>query len=544
MNKEWIFWILLIVAIAAVGLYFRFYSTQTISMYIGIDNSFSANTVYPFQKLVVPILVKNTGGTPITNLVFDVASGENRSVAYELTIPAGKSLMINYNFTPTQSGIYNVSVTADPAGVYNIANRQGAQNRTTINVAAVAKPEPYLLIPKGNISNYSTNYLSRVGFIASDFLSTSYNLSAFAPTAAGDGFMFSILNITQSYLANVSTASATYGNGDYAYSTWIRGYLVPGVIGIAASGRGYSVSNYTVGGTVVTLAKIDNTTTICSWYDLGWIKSVLYHSSNGSCIGIYNGTIATLNASPSTINGTAYAKMHPANSTVIANYSNVQNGNGSYATLSMLGTEFIATRILPNNTGSPVCLGVVSTIGNTGFCSTYILPPNGTITGIALIRTTAFINKNNVSVFSLVNNSKLFEDLPIALGLILGLNISGNSTSFSSGFANTCSFNSSLPCTHASFANGTVNMNVMNKFGTDVKLNSLSCVSSGTGTATKLNMTLAPLASLNISAKCYSFGSVISGIPLNLDLKMLLNYSASGSSGTLKGNATVNAFSS
>ncbi|MDE1850291.1 MAG: hypothetical protein KGH54_00655 [Candidatus Micrarchaeota archaeon] len=544
MNKEWIFWAILVAVIATGALYFKFYSTQTISMFVSINGSATVGTIYPFEKILLPITVQNTGSGSITNLVFDVKNNGNSSVAYQLSIPEGKSVTLQYNFTPSKPGAYNISVVADPAQVYNIVNRQNSMNTTMVVVTNASPAMAYSLIPQGNLSDYSQNNYGRGGFIASSFLFGSYKLDAFAPVGNRDTFITSLLNITQLYIRNVSVASASYANGASSYSVWIRGYLSPSVMGVAASGRGYKVSNYTINGTVVTVANMTNTTTLCSWYQGGWIKSVVFDNASGTCLGIYKGTIRTLNKSPAYGNATYFARVNPLNSTLLGNFSGRFGGKRFYSTLLQNGVTFVAPQISINSSEDSRCLGVISKQNGTSFCSVFVVPANGFITGIALIRTTAYVGNYNLSVYTLVNNSRVFQSIPTAFSIINKFNISGTSASFSSGFSNTCQFNSSFPCGNANFYNGTLVLRITNNLNQSLHLNSLSCYSMGTPVPTKLSQSLPALGSMNLSASCYSLGKPLGGIPLNLQLSLLLNYTAANVTKTLAGNATINIFSS
>lgn len=545
MKNEWIFWALLVIVVVLFSLYLKLNGTQTIGMFVGISNSAGNNTVYPFQKISVPISVMNTGGSTIENLVFGVVVNGNASNSYKLTIPVGKSVNIQYNFTPIAPGVYNITVIADPAQIYQVSNRNSAHNATFITVSAPSNATPYSLLPGGkNVTTSGNLNLGRAGFLASSFIFQTYGIDTFAPTSAKDDFVFSVLNLTQLYIRNISTAYANYKNGDYAYSVWVTGYLQPKTMGIAALGRGYNISNFTLEGRNVTFVPLGNSTTFCSWYQNGWIQSVVYHNSSGSCIGIYNGTISTLKAPLSTKNNTIYNKMAVVNGTLLGNYTSAKGSTSSYSSFSVVGTQFVVPTITLNSTVGKTCYGVIKNISGTNFCSTYILPSSGDLSGIALVRTTAQIGKYNASVFSLINSSNIFQSLPVAIGLIKSLNLTGNASSFNSGFANACDFNNSFGCTSTNFLNGTLTLNVTNDLNSNVRINSLYCRTSGNVTTTSVNKTLGPFGAATLNVTCYQHGKVISGIPLNLKLSLLLNYTIGNSTITVPGNATVNVFTS
>ncbi|MDE1869749.1 MAG: hypothetical protein KGH71_02065 [Candidatus Micrarchaeota archaeon] len=547
MNREWIFWALLVIVIVVVSLYIRLYSTQTIAMSISLANPQAVNTIYPYQNVVLPITVTNTGSSAISSLVFSVLSNGNQQQAYQLTIPVGKSVSIQYNFTPVSSGTYNITVVADPAKVYNVQNRNGAENTTTVVIANFSSPRIYTLLPKGNVSSYNQMNLGRGGFLASSFLYSSYGINMFSSTSPQDKIILSVLNLTQTYVRNVSSARATYSNGTYAYSVWIRGYLKPSIIGTAAVGAGYHVTNYTIAGNTVTFVRISNSTSLCSWYESGWIKSVAYGNSSASCLGIYNGTIKTLNSSPVIINATVYNRMinnTEVNTTLLGNYSGINGGASSYGELSVAGSAFVVPKITLNGSSSAKCYGIVSTANGTTFCSVYLLPPSGAISGFALIKTMAQIGKVNASVFSLVNSSAVYASIPFAIASIKALNLSGAPGNFSSGFTSSCGFNSSFTCSNPTFLNGTIRLNITNTMNQSAQINALGCYETGSGFRTSVNATVAAHSSNTIGATCYSLGRPITGVPLKLTLKLLLNYTSGGATGSVAGNATINILSS
>ncbi|HVA82583.1 MAG TPA: CARDB domain-containing protein [Candidatus Aquilonibacter sp.] len=547
MNKEWIFWALLVIVIVVVSLYIRLYSTQTIAMSIALANPQAASTIYPYQNVVLPITVTNTGSSAITSLVFSVLANGNQQQAYQLTIPVGKSVSIQYNFTPVSAGRYNITVIADPAGVYNVQNRNGAQNTTTVVIANYSNPQAYTLLPKGNVTSYNQVYLGRGGFLASSFLYSSYNISMFSSTSPQDRIILSVLNLTQTYIRNVSSARATYANGASSYSVWIRGYLKPSVIGTAAIGAGYHVTNYTIAGNTVTFVRISNSTSLCSWYESGWIKSVAYSNSSASCLGIYNKSILTLNSSLVIANATIYNRMTNRtvlNTTLIGNFSGISGGVTSYGEISVAGSTFVVPKITLNGTSSAKCFGIVSSANGTTYCSVYLIPSSGALGGFALIKTMAQIGTVNASVFSLVNSSSVYAAIPFAIASIKTLNLSGARGNFSSGFTSSCAFSGSFTCSNPIFLNGTIKLNVTSTLNQSARINGLGCYETGSGFKTTVNETIAPHSTSTIGATCYSLGRPIVGVPLKLTLKLLLNYTSGGITSAAAGNATINILSS
>lgn len=545
MKNEWIFWALLVIVVVLFSLYLKLNSTSTIGMFVGISNNVGNNLLYPFQRVIIPINVTNTGSSAITNVVFTIKINGNTSTSYQLTIPVGKNVNIQYNFTPKVAGMYNISVVADPADIYQIANRNNAHNSTFINVSMAQNAMPYLLLPNRNVTSSGSLDLGRAGFLASSFIYQTYGIPSFAPTSKYDAFVFSVLNLTQQYVRNVSTAYAGYANGDYAYSVWTSGYLSPRIMGVAASAKGYQAINYTLRGRNVTFVDLGNDTTYCSWYDMGWIKNVVYHNLSFTCLSIYDNTTATLTSPLQSMNSTVYSKTLAINGSIfLGNYTSRVGNDSKFGSLAQVGSEFIATSIGSNSTIGTKCYGVINTVNGTSYCSTYILPLQGGIQGIALLRTSSQIGNLNASALSVINNSRIFQAVPIAIGFIKSLNLTGQSAVFNSGFSNSCNFLNSFACNATNFRNGTMSLSITNNLNSTARINSMYCRTRGNVKSTPLNFSLAAHSTANANVTCYTNGNVIAGVPLNLKVSLLLNYTSLNITNTVNGNATVNVFSS
>ncbi|MDE1846544.1 MAG: hypothetical protein KGH52_00600 [Candidatus Micrarchaeota archaeon] len=549
MEKEWIFWIILIAVIVVASLYYRFYNTQAIAMSVSINSSATSQTLYPYQKVTLPITIQNTGSSPINRLNFEVSQSGNTSVAYEITLPPGKSVIVPYNFTPSLPGNYNISVVVDPAKLYNIVDRGSSQPSTLVHVTPAAQAAPYSLLPSANVSQYGSANIktfntSQIGLIGSTILFADYGIQKFAPVGQNNSFVYSIVNLTVQYTRNISTAYAFYDNGYYAYSTWMRGYITPDVFGIAAASRGYQTSNYTINGSRVTFVRFSNVTSGCAWYQKGWVEMLVYHGP--SCIGVVNGTIKTLTAPVGSVNSTAYNGIkRMLGNFSLANFSQYWNGNTSYSAMTLLNDGEIATVGVSPYTSNNICFGEIKLINGTNFCSAYILQTTqGNIPKISLVRTSAFLGKNNLTVYSLINSSRWYDALPVQVGMISSLNLSGASKSFVSAYGNTCALNASFGCTLNGFYNGTAALTITNNLNSSVSISALNCFTTPPWKPTALaNQTIAAHSSANLTAKCYEQGDLIFGVPVNLQLHISANYTAGGRNYLVSGNATANLFS-
>lgn len=542
MKKEVYFWIIVFILAVGAGLFFRYYKPP-INMLVGFNYSAPA-TIYPYQKVVFPIFVQNNGGSVIDRLNFEVKVNGNITTFYQITVPAGKVAYFQYNMSPSAPGVYNITVVADPGSVYNIQNRQNAWNRTIITVVPQQNSSQNTLLPAGNVISKGSNNFGNTGYVVSSFLYSNYGVGQFAPLG-NNTFLGSVLNVTQSYLRNVSVTYAQYRDGDYAYSIWISGYLDPSVMGTAAYAKGLTPKYYQLNGANTTFLSLGRNATLCSWYSMGWIKNLVYKNTTKTCLAFVNATGFATNV---TLNGSQkalYSKLFVPNGVVVGGFSGTNGVRQAYSAVEEFGNQFFSPSILVNSNVSRRCLGVISNVAGNSYCSSYVYQSGGSLNNsIALIRTSSTIGNYNVSVFSLVNVTLVFQSVPIAVSLIRSFNLTGPSTQFVSGFGNRCAFNNSFPCSNVTFGNSIVRLSLMNNLSRSVRLNSLRCIQSGyTGNATILGRTLNGTKSVLVNATCYNNGVKVYGIPLNLQLALWLNYTYGNTTKVLRGNATANFFS-
>ncbi len=315
MDKESIFWIVLILTLIVLTVYVKFYHTQPVSLFINLSSGSQLSTAYPYQRITLPILVKNTGGSGVSRIPVQVYINGSKNTAYSLTIPVGKVAYIPFNFTPDSAGTFNITVVADPEKLYQVSNRALAKNSTTVLITKPEAPTPYNLLPSGNVVNYEDDNLGAKAFILASYISSNYSIGVFTPIPSQDKFLFSVLNITQSYLNNMVAAYASYGNGGFADSVWFSGSISPSVLAAAAAAKDYSITNFTFDGASSSQIKIDNSTTLCGWYQEGWIKTLLYQNSTVTCATILNESGNKLNVSGYLSNNTIYNKVHVSNFT-------------------------------------------------------------------------------------------------------------------------------------------------------------------------------------------------------------------------------------
>ena len=542
MKKEIYFWALFFIAVAAAAVYIRYYYQPAIGVSVTFAvNPSSLGKVYQFQELRLPVNVSNIGSVAFKNLSVSILINGNLSSVYLVTMPPGKEATLYYNFTPENAGMYNISAVADLGKVYNVQNRQKAISTIGIYVNAPEQAAAYALLPPGAL-NFSSAQGSIAGLMAAEYMSSAYGVGI--PGMFSAPFVSRLINITANYIRNVSLADTYYANGSRAYSLWISGFLNPSVIGIAANASGLSYSTAAVAGNNVTVVRLGSNATLCSWYSEGWLKTLSYYG-NGSCTGIiaskYNTTYAsnTMNDFATTL----YKAYNSSYEQLRYEWYGVNKSMSSASVMlinrSVVAMPGISTAVQTNSTK---CFGIISFVNGTYYCSSYVLPLNGSISSISLVRTTATIGNRNLSVYSFVNTSKVIGSVPVNIQLLSMLGIHGKSLNFTSPFSSYCSIGnaSAIQCSNPSIYYSNLSMELKNILSSSIKINGATCYYQLPGKSAMLNATILPGNTMSISLPCYEGNSKLSGLPLNLDLTLLLNYTYNGSIEHVAGTAVIN----
>ncbi len=542
MKREIYLWILLIVAIASAALYFRYFYQQPISIELNMNSSGAVPVSYPYQNARLPITVYNSGGSPITNMSVGLFVNGNLTTLYKVTLPAGKQTVIPFNYTPSRPGTYNITAAADPSRLYYIPDRKNTTSGAVLSVMAPENATPYALLPSNGLVSREDINLSKSGYAVGAYLYDTYNASEFAmvDNPQINSFLEPVLNLTANYINNVQVSDARYGNGDRAYSIWMSSYISPSIFGMAAEARGLRANTIPLNFGNMTLVQISNGTTLCSWYAGGWIKILAYSGSmtcyqaiNESSRGALNGTLARPLGDRLRVSG----------GSLLANYTRVSGGTNYAAALSLLGnSSFVYAKISNHTVADTVCYGVLSSVNGTDYCSTYVIPASGKIGGpSSLVKTIAYVGTHNLTAMSLFNSSLLSYQVQTNIGVIRSFNISGTPIAFRSGLVNTCSFNDSFPCGNASFRNGTVAFALKNGLDESVRINGLSCYASiiVNPPSVAVGREVAAGGTYNATVPCYNYLGRISGVALNLNLNLQLNYSVANATRTVLGKAYI-----
>ena len=107
--KEIYLWIAFFIIVVAVAGYIRYFYQPTLALNVSFAGG-NGNSFYPYQAVSAPIYVQNTGSSEIQNLSFGLYVNGTLARTYLVTIPVGKSVTVDYNFTPTSKGTLSMSV--------------------------------------------------------------------------------------------------------------------------------------------------------------------------------------------------------------------------------------------------------------------------------------------------------------------------------------------------------------------------------------------------------------------------------------------------
>ncbi len=527
MNREIYLWALFFIAVIAGALYFRYYYQPGINLSLKVNAA--QGSAFPYQKVDVPITLTNVGGSPITNLSFGVFVNGQLHTLYKVTLPPRRNVTIPFNLTFSGSGKYNVEAIADPDKLYNIVNRSSVQDNVSIYVYNDSADRPYEYLPSGAVARQDGS-MDNFGFDAASYLEQNYNISQYSvfKMTQVNGFLEPIINLTSAYIRNLSYSYAVYENGT-AYSLWMNGYVEPGIIGIAARAANLSTATAGTGVGNVTLVYINGNTTVCSWYEGGWIK-VLAYEGNAPCTSLLGhnstGLYWTL------VGSKPYSGLTRIyNGSADANFSSwsLLTKVASAGTLKLGGNRAVTlASVSSNQSVNSTCYGVISTLNGTNFCSIYLLQSGGIIRNLSLIRTYAVVNSYNLSVLALTNTSAIESQIGESMALINGLDVYGKSVNFTSGVKNTCLFNANFTCTNATLMNDTLYIKLRSLVSSPINITGISCFWNTPGPRASENYSLAFNQSADISALCYNSTNALSGGYINLKLGLVVDYNSNG----------------
>lgn len=537
MKKEVYLWVIFFIVIAAAALYLRYAYRPGIGVSVAINDS-AVHSLYPYQSLTIPVQVENTGGSAIKSMGIAMLVDSNQSSYYTVTLPSGKSTRFEFNFSPSTAGHYNISVVADPGRVYNIANRKSTISSVSVNVLANQSAEPFLYLPSSNATSRTLINSNLFGFEVMTYLKTYYNITMPEFLGSSIGFLSPLLNLTYQYLHNMSIGYYGYANGSHAYMLMLRGYLSPSIVGVAANAEKLGTYNTTAFGMNITHVKLNQNTTLCSWYSEGWLDNLLYSGST-DCMNIllsrYNSTFAN------PYNGISERLFN--NSTNVSSDLSYVFISGNAFLVSAVGqvgpTIYIPT-VKRSNASGGTCYGVISSINGTDYCNQILLNVSGGMgKNVSVLKTMELTSEYNATLLTIFNTSRLYSTETYAVGIVKGMELSGNTVAFASGIHSSCSFANSVGCDNVSFSNGALDFSLTNLMNRAANISSITCYSTIRGSPSHIGMQLAPGATKTLSALCYNGTSLIGGVPLGLKLNLIANFTVNGTKNIVPGSAYI-----
>ncbi len=536
-RKELYTWIIIaVVAIVAIGFIYLENAPASQNGPISVKFSFNSTdslvSIYPYRSVFVPVQITNLGRSYVRDLGVGIFMNGNLSTIYNVSIPAGQTLFLNFSKQFSSPGTFVISYVADPSNLYTLQNRSQSRLQFDVAVKSASTPAPYSTLPS-NSTWQKESYSSVGGYIYYTIFTNDYGLGSFQTSQipAVSSFFNPLFNLTYSYLENLYSASATYPRAS-AYSLWIQSSLSPNVTNIWAQGAKLNSTNKTLNGQSIAVVTLNHNTTVCSWYSGGWLKNLAYEG-NQSCI-------SALAATPE--NSTPPSGYLPSinNSRLLANFSERSIVGAGYGNLLLVNSSAVYEAVTPNTNPNYVCYGLISIESNRSYCTTYLFPTaSNTIGPLALISTSSFIGQKNLTVMALVNTSDVPYEAQASINLLNRFNISGATQPFISGINSSCRLNASLSCYSPYFTNGNLTLRLYNKLNQTFVLNTMACTEVGTAKFSAVNTIIPSLAYRNVTLPCFNNAKAITGVPLGLGLNINMNYTVLGSSYKATGGAYI-----
>ena len=102
MKKEPYLWALLIIAIAAVSIYFRYVYSPSLGISVRLGSHQSS--MYEFNSTVIPVVVSNLGGSQIRNMSVGMFINGTLSGVYRVSIPVRGEAEFNFTYVGRYPG--------------------------------------------------------------------------------------------------------------------------------------------------------------------------------------------------------------------------------------------------------------------------------------------------------------------------------------------------------------------------------------------------------------------------------------------------------
>ncbi len=496
----------------------------------------NSNTIfYPFKTAYFSIQINNTGSNHIKNLDLGFYLNHSLIRSYNVSLPPYKGASIPINYTFNTSGTYNFEVIANPSLILNISNKSITKNSISIGVN---NPQNILYIPlslpSNNIKSLETFAIYGNGVKAVPFALIYFNKIDFLNnTIFSQKILSRILYDLSNHINVINGLYIKYNNNSAAYSSWLNGNINPNYIyGVMSTfsniyKKNYSIqSNQTLNITNnktldVSFAKINNSSSICFFYQDGWTKIIAYNNNSQnsiSCINLVGKSysINTYNSIEKLFNNPVFIK----NSSEFQ-YTNVSNiglistySNNSYGLFNMFDSTFgtFISYIINNKPElsylNKTCYGILFNENNSHICSNFIFPNNLSI-NYSVINSTEFTKNYELGIYSFLNNNLSITGSENAQALINKLKF--NQTGLSWKTINSCKLNGLINCSYYNFdySNSVASFNITNKMNASIKINTIACYNPGLESNQTINKTISSGNSLILNVSCNGIATQI-----------------------------------
>ncbi|MCL5430275.1 MAG: hypothetical protein M1504_02235 [Candidatus Marsarchaeota archaeon] len=523
----------------------------------------SPSIAYPYQQGSFLIFVNNTGSTNIDGMIVAVYLNSAPLHDYQVSVPSGKSVVMNFTYPFMLSGNYSFQVVADPGNVLNVVNRNHGSSAVQVTVKPAQTPDIYSGIPNNGINSTESFTTGQFGLLESIFINTRYNFSEFDHMLGlGD-------NVTKYVLADVTYAGtvananggfANYQNGTKVYSMWMQGSVTPlDTYTILSSFSNIHAVNKSVDGMAVTFAKINATTSECTFYDRGWVKLLEYYNNslNGTCASMVQGgysstesnTIVSLLKKYPDVGSYQSKLIYPGTnisaSALIATNNTIASFDMFYNhTSSFVG--YIKANSNPINVSAvnAICDGPVYPLSNGSVCTMAIVQTRGTMKNVTyvLLNTTQFNENYTLHLYSIINSTDTFQYAGAADLFFAGLNVSGPNVLWNSHIKNTCGFDvTGLGCNVVgyNFSTDEMSLRFTNDLSSQVQLSNVTCLTRPDLVHTSVAaVSIMPRSSANVSTVCFGSLPVMGGAP-SYSYYLRANTLINGATSNTIGNATI-----
>ncbi|MDE1869164.1 MAG: hypothetical protein KGH60_04350 [Candidatus Micrarchaeota archaeon] len=561
-NKNVLIYGIIAVVVAAIA---AFAAVSLISTNVSVKLMLYATNytaVYPYQTSYFYMVVNNTGSTQVNNLPVDFYLNGTDIKHYAVTIPAHNHIVLGANYTYFVNGTYPFQAIVDSGRTFNIANRSPTQQSVTIKVLKTQTPNVYTSIPNTNITNTQSFTFSSSGTLSTAVIADKYNISAindmFYPTA----MIPKAFENLYAYISLTNGAYARYANNTAAYTAWMQGTTNPSLVNYIFSSFHLPQNTISANGTKIYLTKVNNQTSICTFYQKGWTKIISYYNNSmqGTCASVSASSYAPIESnvlvaalkSNATLthyqSGFVYTNSPVIGSSVslttgpnasIGATNIFQNGYGFF--VSLVRSVSPPENVL-NSTGT--CLGLIADENRTHICSTYISPRTGPLpTNYSLVNTTMHTGNYMFDLYSLVNMSNLFSAHYNGASLLEALNVSGATQKWSTGFSNQCAFgNASIGCSVGNFnyTNNMANVTLTNNYNSTLKINNAACYMPGEQHNVTVGQTVIAGGKSTFSMLCYNIPVPVASAQSSYTFS--LNYTINGKAQITYGSMNITNF--